>query len=95
MSARRSERSPARKPGVMPEGGLAVVPEDATGAAAKSTKPTPLKLPHEKDESAERDTQPARPEIRQGAADLEAGQQDTDCYTTAAPNFARRSTKPR
>jgi hypothetical protein len=53
-----------------------------------------LKLPHERDQSAERDTSGAReggvrPVIRQGAEDLASGQQDTDCYNATAPRHER------
>ena len=57
-----------------------------------------LKLPHERDESAERDASPergpaGRPVIRQAQADVESGQRDTDCYNAVAPREAQRSRK--
>jgi hypothetical protein len=73
------------------------------GAARTQTSTTPhagMKLPHERDESAERDTSvahggDARPEIEQGASDVEAGQRDTDCYTASAPRYAKHERKRR
>jgi hypothetical protein len=72
---------------------------DATGAAAVGQRSPDrgaagMKLPHERDESAEQDTSiehggTGRPVIEQGASDLESGQRDTDCYNANAPRYRR------
>jgi hypothetical protein len=54
-----------------------------------------MKLPHERDESAEQDTgaqrtDTGRPEIDQGATDVEQGRRDTDCYTATGPRYRRQ-----
>ncbi|HEY1326842.1 MAG TPA: hypothetical protein VGI14_07875 [Casimicrobiaceae bacterium] len=59
-----------------------------------------MKLPHERDESAAQDEggaqrTEARPEIRKGAADVEQGRSDTDCYAAAGPRYRRQQRKRR
>ena len=76
---------------------------DTVPAASESRDPSyaEQKLPHERDESAERDTsaerdeKETRPVMRQGAADAQSGQQDTDCYKATAPRFDEAHPKSR
>ena len=49
----------------------------------------------ERDTSAERDEKGTRPVMRQGAADAQSGQQDTDCYKATAPRFDEAHPKSR
>ena len=55
-----------------------------------------MKLPHERDESsrgepqATRDRDGTRAVTRQGAKDVQSGQQDTDCYNATAPRYNSR-----
>ena len=55
-----------------------------------------LKMPHERDESSSGEPQPAqdpngtRAVTRQGAKDVQSGQQDTDCYNANAPRYKAR-----
>jgi len=64
--------------------------------AQQGTAETPyrdLKMPHERDESsrgepeAARDPNGTRAVTRQGAKDVQSGQQDTDCYNANAPRY--------
>jgi hypothetical protein len=58
-----------------------------------------MKLPHERDESAAveahatRDPRGTRAVTRQGAQDVQSGQQDTDCYKASAPRYESRERK--
>ncbi|HSV18296.1 MAG TPA: hypothetical protein VLR71_07785 [Casimicrobiaceae bacterium] len=58
-----------------------------------------MKLPHERDESsagepdAVRDVNGTRAVTRQGAKDVQSGQQDTDCYNANAPRYDKREGK--
>lgn len=76
--------------------------DEATGESTARGQPQPdyadMKLSHERDESAEGDTgsqrtDGARPEIDQGAADVEQGRRDTDCYNAVGPRYRRREGK--
>jgi len=55
-----------------------------------------MKLPHERDESATGepeatgDRHGTRAVTRQGAQDVQNGQQDTDCYNANAPRYKSR-----
>lgn len=73
--------------------------DEATGGAAAGQRSRDgdyagMKLPHERDESAEQDTGvehggPRRPVIEQAASDVESGQRDTDCYNANAPRYRK------
>ena len=56
-----------------------------------------LKLPHERDETGGAEaTQGAdgpRAVIRQGAEDMKAGREDTDCYNASDPRYRKRERK--
>ena len=56
-----------------------------------------LKLPHERDETGGAQSTQAsespRDVTRQGAADVQSGQQDTDCYNATAPRYKAREDK--
>jgi hypothetical protein len=59
-----------------------------------------MKLPHERDESAEQDTSiehggEGRPVIDQAATDVESGQRDTDCYKATVPRVREHERKGR
>jgi hypothetical protein len=73
--------------------------DEATGdqarRRARGSEYAGMKLPHEHDESAEQDSAGRRPEIEKGAADLEQGRRDTDCYTAAGPRYRRQQRKRR
>ena len=68
------------------------------GSGAPSSGYAGMKMPHERDESAEQDTgaagnDAARAKIAQGATDVEQGQRDTDCYNATAPRYQRQQRK--
>ena len=72
--------------------------EATSGGAASERSPdrdyAGMKMPHERDESAEQDTSlehggSGRPVIDQGATDVESGQRDTDCYNATAPRYRK------
>jgi hypothetical protein len=79
--------------------------DGASGSAAASDRAAGggyagMKLPHERDESAERDPSlsqggEVRPVIDQAATDVESGQRDTDCYTANAPRYRKQEHKRR
>jgi hypothetical protein len=53
------------------------------------------KLPHERDEVAERAKKSPDPDIEQAYKDLESGKADTDLRGAAGRNFERAPTRPR
>ena len=70
------------------------------GSAPARTEPyRNLKMPHERDESTARekpgahDVDGTRAVTRQAADDVQAGQQDTDRYNAAAPDYKARERK--
>ena len=68
-------------------------------AASPPAEPySDLKLPHEHDESAATEaaageSNDTRAVTRQGAKDVQEGQQDTDCYSATDPRYRRRDGK--
>jgi hypothetical protein len=65
-------------------------------ASEDGTRYADMTLPHERDESSRGERQAtgdrdgARAVTRQGAKDLQSGQQDTDCYNANAPRYKSR-----
>ena len=80
-----------------PRSDLGVAPDVATDATSNAARPprgnryAKMKLPHARDESAQR---PGKPNdvVVQGARALEQGQRDPDCYPAAGPRFDRKAT---
>lgn len=74
--------------------------DEATGASAtgQDERYRDMKLPHERDESATPDANAQDPRgdravVRQGARDVEAGREDTDCYNANSPRYRKREGK--
>jgi hypothetical protein len=76
--------------------------DEATGRTAErpaaQSEYAGMKLPHERDESAEQDTSSlrtdgVRPEMAQAATDIQQGRRDTDCYSAVGPRYRRRQRK--
>ena len=77
--------------------------DEATGTVPATSRDEAygdLKLPHERDETGDaqatqgsqdrQDPNGPRAVIRQGARDIEAGREDTDCYNANAPRYRKR-----
>jgi hypothetical protein len=99
------KRSAARPPRTTAAQSTTPQRDEATGNAAVSGRAVDrdyagMRLPHERDESAERDTGlsqggEGRAVIDQAATDVESGQRDTDCYTANAPRYRKQERKRR
>ena len=104
MSARRAPAKPGGTPDAS-DAARATTPQrdDAKGTVPAQTQGEAygdLKLPHERDETggghatqdAQNREEPNGPRavIRQGARDVEAGREDTDCYNANAPRYRKR-----
>jgi hypothetical protein len=94
------KRTTGRPPRTTPAQSTTPQRDEATGAAAAGarTRYRDMKLPNERDESAEGDTSlshgdAGRPVIEQGATDIESGQRDTDCYTANDPRYRKQEGK--
>ena len=72
-------------------------------ASSQGERYDDMKMPHERDESAagdghratqdpqdRQDARGPRAVIRQGARDVEAGREDTDCYNAEDPRYRKR-----
>ena len=87
---------PARATTPQRDDALGTVPQRQQ---APETQYGDMKLPHERDESsagepdAVRDANGTRAVTRQGATDVQSGQQDTDCYNANAPRYDKRQGK--
>ena len=77
-----------------PRSDLGVAADVATDTAAGRSRPqrgnryAKMKLPHERDESANPPGSPD-PVITQGARDVEEGKADTDCYDAVGTRYDR------
>ena len=72
---------------------LRIEADDSTGILGNASQPgrkryTRMRLPHERDESTHRPGEPGTV-TKRAAKDLEAGQEDTDCYGAVGERFDR------
>jgi hypothetical protein len=61
----------------------------AIGRRPRGNRYQKMKMPHERDESAQAPA-PPNPVITQGVRDVEQGKTDTDCYDAVGPRYDRK-----
>ncbi len=82
----------------LPKGpALRVEADDSIGILGNASQPgrkryTRMRLPHERDQTTHRPGEPTRV-TKRAAKDLEAGQEDTDCYGAVGERFDRNADK--